>query len=278
MRSGRLTLTLKQRNIEGAFPLLLVGSVLLVYCAVLRSEAIASSGLRFPLWGIVGAVGAVIAGSGVYSIFLDTAETTEPTAPDGFVLVPKAEWEAVHPRPAATATHKPSLPPWWEGPPNQSETMRHVTVPTVARAPPRSAPPTAPPATRTQPLAAPSTKVAGARITGPTPAARKPIAPATTKPRLTAPAPPKGSLEELRQTLGELEDLVNSNFKSTPRTVTKVGLTKSSSCADCGQEVPSSPAPNQCAGCGRRLCVDCALSSQFEDADLRCNECRARQS
>lgn len=272
------TLKLNRGNFEGAFPLLLIGSALLVYCAVLRTEAIASTGSRFPLWGIVGAVGAVIAGSGVFSIFLDNSEGGRPTTPDGFVLVPKAEWDVVRPRPPTTTKSVASVPPWWEGPGEPSEPAPpRPTARTITRDAARSTSPHGAPVVRAQLSPATPAQAATTRAV-PAPVPPKRIAPAATKPRPASPPPPKGSLEELRQSLAELEDMVNNNSRSTARTVTKAGRPRTSSCADCAQEVANSPAPNLCAGCGRRLCVDCALSSQFEDADLRCNECRARQS
>ena len=266
-------------NIEGAFPLLLLGSVLLIYCAILRSQTITAGGAHFPLWGIVGAVGAVVAGSGVYSLFLDTSEPAASALPDGLVLVSKAELDALRPKSIPATAPAAPTPPWWEGPPAPS-----------ARTPPRSLNP----AVVTQPSrpeSLPARPAVPAKIPAPTsPVKESPRAEPSVRNRTPSKPPPapaptapprKGSLAELRQALAELEDLVNTNFKSPSRPAPptlKVGPAKPASCADCGRDVPGNPVPDHCAGCGRRLCVDCALASQFEDADLRCNECRARQS
>ena len=82
-------------NFEGAFPLLLIGSALLCYAAVLANEELATKGGHLPLWGIVGAVGAVIAGAGVYSTFLVPAQAEALDLTKEWVTIPKAEWEAL---------------------------------------------------------------------------------------------------------------------------------------------------------------------------------------
>src|SRR5271157_490418 len=270
---------LKRRldNFEGAFPLLLIGSVLLVYCAILRNEALASSGAHFPLWGVVGAVGAVIAGAGVYSVFLEPSELTVPTVPEGFVMVPKAEWEAArsHPRPSAPSTTMTSVPPWWEGPP---------VLPDIAPEPPTS--PTAPIET-TQPYSVRATHSAPRPpITSRSPS-RPPVGglgfPAVPRlPSRTVPAPgptpslPRmASIDELEETITELEALVEEVSRPSPRRVPGARFGETPFCVDCGRRLPTGRDPNPCSGCGRELCVDCALPSQFEDADLRCTDCRA---
>ncbi len=270
---------LKRRldNFEGAFPLLLIGSVLIVYCAILRNEALASNGLHFPLWGIVGAVGAVIAGAGVYSVFLEPSELTVPAAPEGFVMVPKAEWEAArfHPRPSAPSPTTTSVPPWWEGPP---------VYPDIAPEPPTS--PTAPIET-TQPYSIRAAEPASrppaipwppSRPTdsgrGPPPVTRQPSR-TVPAPGRTLPIPRRGSIDELEETITELEALVEEASKPSPRRAPGARSGESRICVDCGRRLPTGREPNPCSGCGRELCVDCALSSQFEDADLRCTDCRA---
>jgi len=273
------TSTLKQRirNFEGAFPLLLIGSALLVYCAVLRNETLSASGGHFPLWGLVGTVGAVIAGAGIYSVFLNPPAPEAQVAPEGFVLVPKAEWEASRPghRVSARPTSSMLDPPWWEGPevyPEPSpERPTRAAVPRVADRPvppPRMAP-------RVQPAPLPARRVPTGGV-GPAPAPRTP--PRAIPTRGPEPlAPRRASLSELNETLAELEALADSEFKPSPRRMPKTVPTEPRSCADCGRGLPSGQSEEHCSGCNRTLCVDCALSSQFEDADLRCNECRARE-
>ncbi len=271
---------LKRRpdNFEGAFPLLLIGSVLIVYCAILRNEALASNGVHFPLWGIVGAVGAVIAGAGVYSVFLEPSELTVSAAPEGFVMVPKAEWEAarIHPRPSAPAPTTTSVPPWWEGPP---------VYPDIAPEPPTS--PSVPIET-TQPYSVRATESASGPPVPPRPSPR-PIGDGLGSPALprlpsrmvpdSAPAPPiprRASTDDLEETIAELEALVEDVSRPTPRRTPVARPGSSRLCADCSRRLSADPTSNPCSGCGQELCVDCALSSQFEDADLRCIACRAR--
>jgi len=272
------TLKRPARNLEGAFPLLLIGSVLLVYCAILRNETLSSHGAHFPLWGIVAAVGAVIAGAGVYSVFLEPAELGVSVAPEGFVMVPKAEWEASqsNPRTVARSRSTTPMPPWWEGPPLYTDTSPARPSNTTAfrqAARPAPVPPTG--AAPRPGLTSPSPqRPVGGRI-GPAPAPRGPArAIPTSGPE--PPTPRRDSLDELKQALTELEALVDSEFKSSPRRLPKAGPGEPGLCADCSRGLPSRPAPVRCSGCDRELCVDCALSSQFEDADLRSIDCRAR--
>jgi DNA-directed RNA polymerase subunit RPC12/RpoP len=275
------TLKRRPRNFEGAFPLLLVGSVLLVYCAILRNESLASHGVHFPLWGIVGAVGAVIAGAGVYSVFLEPSELAPPTVPDGFVMVSKAEWEAARagPRSSVTPRSTTSVPPWWEGP---------SAYPDTAPAPPTS--PTTPIET-TQPYSFRAPKETARRSVA-TPPSPRPAggglgfpsthrAPARTAPRPSPRPPPpprRGSLDELEQTLAELEALVEKASEPSPRLTPGTRSGGSRRCADCNRRMLAGRASEPCSRCGRDLCVDCALSSQLEDADLKCNDCRAREA
>jgi DNA-directed RNA polymerase subunit RPC12/RpoP len=272
------TLKRRPRNFEGAFPLLLIGSVLLVYCAILRNEALASGGVHFPLWGVVGAVGVVIAGAGVYSVFLETDEPSVPSAPEGFVLVPKGEWEAArsHPRPSARSTSTTSVPPWWEGPP---------AYPDIAPEAPTS--PTVPIET-TQPYSVGAGKAASrppirlpspSRPTGDSlgyPAVPRRPSSTVPAPGPVSPIPRRASTDELEETIAELEALVEDASRLSPRRAPGTRPGDSRLCADCGHRLRTDLSSNPCSGCGRELCVDCALSSQFEDADLRCTDCRAR--
>jgi hypothetical protein len=263
------------KNFEGAFPLLLIGSALLVYCAILRNQSVSASGAHFPLWALIGTVGAVIAGAGVYSVFLNPSAPAARVVPEGFVLVPEAECEASRPGRRVDGRSTPPMldPPWWEGPEVYPEPSRErptrAAIPRVADRsvpPPRMAP-------RGQPAPPPARR---APAGGMGPAPRPP--PRAVPTRGPEPlAPRRASLSELNETLAELEALADSEFKPSPRRMPKTVPTEPHSCADCGRGLPSGPSEERCSGCNRTLCVDCALSSQFEDADLRCNECRARE-
>jgi len=85
----------RSRNFEGALPLLLIGSALLCYAAVLANEELGSKSAHLPLWGLFGAVGAVIAGAGIYSTFFVPSEAKALDLPKDWVTIPKAEWEAL---------------------------------------------------------------------------------------------------------------------------------------------------------------------------------------
>jgi len=112
---GRRSSASKRRplNFDGAFPLLLLGSALLCYAAVLANEELASKSPHLPLWGLVGAVGAVIAGAGIYSTFLVPDQAPALDLTKDWVTVPKAEWEALRRRPTnvAAAPNAPRVVP-----------------------------------------------------------------------------------------------------------------------------------------------------------------------
>lgn len=254
--------------------------MLLVYCALIRNETLAAQGTHIPLWGLVGAVGAVIVGSGIYSAFLSPSEEPAVPTPDGFVLVPRAEWEDARlgmrpiPRPAS----RPPAPPWWEGPHDYPEPAdARPTAPTVHREAPRQSTVPSPRAARPPPPIDPSAQRLTVGDLGSKSKSQPPIHPGPT----TGPAPPNPrsvSLRELKESLSELEALVSGELKPTVEHLLKarppVGAP---SCADCGRAVSRDPNPSQCSDCSKVLCLDCALSSQFEDADLLCNECRGRR-
>jgi hypothetical protein len=88
--------TLRRRpgNLEGAFPLLLMGSVLLVYAAILANSELASKSSHLPLFGLVGGVGVVILGAGIYSTFLAPDTPPASSANEGWATIPKTGREA----------------------------------------------------------------------------------------------------------------------------------------------------------------------------------------
>ncbi len=96
-------------NLEGAFPLLLIGSALLCYAAVLANEELSSGSGHLPLWGLFGGVGAVIAGAGIYSTFLVPAKAPVSDLSKDWVTIPKAEWEAL--RASRPTVGPPPSPP-----------------------------------------------------------------------------------------------------------------------------------------------------------------------
>lgn len=238
-------------NIEGAFPLLLIGSVLLVYAGILAAQEIGSKSAHLPLWGLFGGVGAVIVGAGIYSTFLEPSGTERPGAPEDYVTVPRAEWEARQPgRRAPEMGAGREEPIWWEGPPGRPNVPASRTAPPVQRAALRGAheAPTA-----SFPDVAPSGLTRG-----------------------PAPSPThRYSLQELRKTLDELEALEVGSPGAPRRPSNRPWATDPLDCADCDRRFSEGSRPVRCAGCGRGLCSRCAASSRSEDGELRCNDCRA---
>lgn len=267
-------------NLEGALPLLLIGCALLVYAAIIANQELASKGGHLPLWGLVGGVGAVIVGSGIYSTFLDPGGPSVPNSTKDWVTVPKAEWDALRlgRRTVDRSESPPRDPPWLERPTDRTiEPHTPPTVPTPLRASTEHipirltraipAPPPIPPVLRR------SNQTAARPFIGPT-------GPTPIVPNLSRWAPSSRSSESLKglnEALTELETLVHNDFRMPPRRVKGARPAGPPSCADCDRDMSIDPAPNSCTDCGRGLCVDCAVSSQFEDGDLRCIECRVRR-
>jgi hypothetical protein len=266
-------------NLEGALPLLLIGAALLVYSTVLASEALSSPGARLPLWGLVGGVGAVVLGAGIYSTFLEPVPPPQSDRTREWVTVPRAEYEAL--RSSRRANEGPAStsrePPWWEGPPDHPTVppVRHA-VPEVPRegvgpAPVRSTPAVPPPG-----LAPPAPRIPAEGTAGTETAPRS----LTRAP--SAPGPPpkavqRGFPKEFMDSLSELEALANRRLKSSPQRLGRAAPGEPLSCADCKRGLSNDPSPSRCSDCRLALCVDCALSSQMEDGDLRCVACRVRR-
>jgi hypothetical protein len=277
--NGGQTAGRRRLNVEGAFPLLLIGSVLLVYAGVLVGEGLSSSGTHLPLWGLVVGVGAVILGAGIYSTFLEPVAPPRSDRNREWVTVPRAEYEAL--RSSRRANEGPASerrePPWWEGPPD------HPTLP-----PPRHAAPEVPRG-RVSPAPVRSTSaVPPPRLTPPAPSmstggtAGTAAAPGllTRAPSPTGPAPKtaqRGFPKEFMDSLTELEALANRQLKSSPQRLGRAAPGEPLSCADCKRGLSNDPSPSRCSDCRSALCVDCALSSQMEDGDLRCVACRVRR-
>ena len=245
-------------NLEGAFPLLLIGSVLVVYAGLLASEQIGSHSTHLPLWGLLGGVGAVIVGAGIYSTFLEPETVPAPDTSADWVTVPRAEWEARSAvrRPSERAEEAPKpVPIWWEGPPTpiDASVSRASAFPSSARA-------------NRRPLPTPSPLVQ-----------THPMKPTRVVPRPTA----RYSYRELTEELSELEALVYGATGSSARTrPTPPSLSPppARTCMDCERPLTAAASPTPCHSCGRGLCARCTASSKSEDGEVRCVECRARES
>jgi len=249
--TGRTSVKRHVDNFEGAFPLLLIGSVLILYAGILASQEIGTKTTHLPLWGLLGGVGAVIVGAGIYSTFLVTSGSEGPRSREDWVTVPRSEWEGRQDRrrvPEADSSREEPI--WWEGPPARPDipSSRSTRAPRPPSLPGVRAVPGAP-AGVVSPTEAPK---------GPTPAARR-----------------RYSLQELRRTLDELEALESDTPKSPSRRSNRPWATGPLDCADCDRRFADGARPVRCVGCGRGLCSKCAASSRSEDGDLRCNDCRA---
>ena len=244
-------------NFEGSFPLLLIGSVLVVYAGILASQQLGAHSGRLPLWGLLGGVGAVIVGAGIYSTFLEPSESPAPA-----VLASAASPRAVsvpassRPRPPARASvgTVASAPEWWEGP----------SVPY----PPSSAPVPYPPVERR-----PASVARPAGVAPQTPRPR--VAPSVTLPRSGG----RRSLKELTDELSELEAMVYGSSpppRPEPPEGRPSGPVGGPACADCDRPMPGGTPPARCSDCHRPLCEGCEAASRSEDGEVRCLNCRSR--
>lgn len=237
-------------NFEGAFPLLMIGSVLVVYAGILASQEIGSKG-HLPLWGLFGGVGAVIVGAGIYSTFLEPEIAAPPVSGGDLVTVPRADWEALRPARSTSERASPEgTPIWWEGPPAFASGIR-----------PRPSRPT---------VKAPATS--GSR---PSTVPRPEVSPAEALTRPPQRPSRRYTLQELRKTLDELEDLASSAPPPHPRSAWRHRADESLYCADCDSRLSEWAGRSRCSDCHRGLCDRCAASSRSEDGEVRCNECRA---
>jgi hypothetical protein len=245
-------------NLEGAFPLLLIGSVLLVYAGIVASQQLGSHSSQLPLWGLLGGVGAVIVGAGVYSSFLEPEATPAPGHEREWVTVPRAEWESrtgARPTSERFRTSPEPVPIWWEGPPTPA-----------SESPSRAPPATGLSRTNRRPAPTPTSPVRA-----------HPAMPSRAVPRPTA----RYSYRELTAELSELEALVYGRAVSTARTPPASPLPRTQStpsCMDCDRPLTAGSSPSPCLGCGRGLCAHCTASSRAEDGEVRCVECRSRSS
>ena len=245
-------------NFEGAFPLLIIGSVLLVYTGFLASQQIGSHSSHLPLLGLLGGLGAVIVGAGIYSTFLEPEVASPPRTAGDWVTVPRAEWEArsgARRREETVPTTPGTVPIWWEGPPAS-----------VSASPSRAAP------------------VRGVARTDRSPAPT-PSAPVQARPRRPTQVVPhpsaRYSFRELSDELSELEALVygsSAAFTRRPSNPPSSRPRSTTTCMDCERPLTAAAFPTPCRSCGRGLCARCTASSKSEDGEVLCVECRARES
>lgn len=269
----------RRRNFDGAFPLLLVGSALLVCAGILANSELASKSGHLPLYGLVGVVGAVILGAGIYSTFLEPESTGETTLGEEWVAVPKAEWDALRSgaRPTGRSAPAGSDPPWLERPEDRGiDSLVPAPVPASGAY-----------------LDPPSSTQPSPEVEGPTPTAsalatldeleaalvNRTKRPSGNPPRTRTSASSGGtdSPASLEAVLTDLEGLVTKDPGAPPGPVKEAAPVQLSVCVDCDRDMSLDRSPSYCEDCGRLLCVNCAFSSVSEDGELRCIECRVRK-
>jgi hypothetical protein len=234
----------RRGNFEGAFPLLLIGGALLVYAVVLANQELGAHSSHLPLFGLVGGVGAVIAGAGLFSAFSVDPSNSVPAAP---TVAPLARRGRGAPNATSRSYRRTPAPVWWEGPGELPRPSGTAAVAVSATAGPPAVTPRA----------------------APTPSS-------VSAPRSAVDLNPnrKWTNSELLELLSEIEAIAHeheSRFPSRPERPAPKGVP---SCCDCHASMVADTSPSCCSECGRGLCVDCALASSLEDGDLRCLECR----
>jgi hypothetical protein len=257
-----------RRNWEGAFPLLLIGGVLLVYALFLAASELPVRPPHLPLFGLVGGVGGVIAGAGIFSTFLDPDSEVDVAPREGWVTVPEAEWRRLHDVSAGAPEsdrQEPSpgkSPAWAEG---------DLSGPSAGAGEPSPPPVVGPPLWTPAYWARNRPPTSAARSDLPAKAAR--VRPPTGVGRPHSP-PLRSPNRELLDLLAEVEAMADARPPAAPPLRRPLSRDTSLACADCGNRAASVTPAERCSDCGRGLCIDCALASQLEDADLRCLQCR----
>jgi hypothetical protein len=242
-----------RHNFEGAFPLLLIGGALLIYAVVLANQEIGMHGSHLPLYGLVGGVGAVVAGAGLYSAFSVSASDRNATATSSASAPRLPQRGRGAPNATSRAHPKSFSPTWWEGPGEAPAPVRGGAKGTEVRVAPRPA------STRSIPELASEVRAPGKSVADP---------------QLSRPSPNADLLDQL----AEIEAIAQEMQRRSPRRSARPALKGVMACCDCDAPMDSDPAPNFCPECHRRLCVDCALASSLEDGELRCLECRERSA
>lgn len=268
-------------NVKGAFPLLLIGGFAVASSIVLALQSAALPSHHLPIWVVVAVAGATILGAGVFSLFWAEVEEDrgERGGPPNPVEGTDREGSTRHEE--MISPHRPGLassPPWWEGPPTESTpTSVQSLGPAVPR---REAAPAPVPVTARVPPRSPDRPTSRGSAGGAVGSEAAPRAPVRSAPTVgpVGPTLRRGFPKEFMDSLAELETLADRELKLSARLPSKARPVESLSCADCRSEISSGLSPSRCSDCRRRLCVGCAISSQLEDGDVRCIECRVRES
>ncbi len=238
-------------NLHGAFPLLLIGSVLLVYGVTLGLQVPTPTVARFEIWEMVVAVGATLVGSGLFSL---AYATESEDAPERAPRRPAAA--APGPRIAPQAKTVPprgperTVPEWWEGPTAPDPGRRRAPAPAAGDAP------------------------SGARALGP------PVStsiPATDTGAASGPEDRAGrGHEEIDGALLELESIARDmgEPKAPPQLFVAGRAVHIDRCADCGRALALDAPERFCVECGRSLCPDCGHPARGNRDGVACQRCR----
>lgn len=238
-----------QVNLEGAYPLLLIGAAVLVYGVILALQVPPPSIGRFEIWQLAIVVGATILAAGIFSLYFATLSPKEvPETPVRRPSAPPPEHPRATPRPTATVPPSTATaPPWWEGPPPSAPTSR----PRVASAS----------------LSPSATDVPA----GPASSRR-----ATTHPVLSVSPdrPPVPKADEIESLLTELDAISRElTATSAPRSPATPPKPRLRSCIDCGRSSGGTGPGPMCSHCGRTLCTGCAEASLLRTGDVTCQSC-----
>jgi hypothetical protein len=266
-------------NVKGALPLLLIGGAAVAYSIVLALQSAAVAGHRLSIWVLVLVAGAIILAAGVVSLFWAELEEDQGKPERQPSVVEAIDSGVSTRRKESIPPERPSPPPpppWWEGPPANLATTsgRPTGAPRAEAGPaPVSATSVVSPPRSTSPAANGSAAGVARSASAPRPPTR---APSTAGPEPSALR--RGFPRKFMDDLAELESLADRELKLSPPRLQRAGTGGLRSCADCKRGMSNDRSPSHCSSCRRELCVDCALSSQLEDGELRCIECRVRAS
>lgn len=257
-------------NLKGALPLLALGGFLIAYAIVLSWEEPALPGGHLAVWELVVAVGAVILGAGVFSLFLaestQASETGRPTAgpsrdrpPERPGPIERVEPPILAARPVrgALVGHQPEAgpPPWWEGPPKRTE-RRPLTAPVVS--PPRSAAAQRPSTDSRTPLIARPARSGLPRSV-----------------RLES-RPPEPLPLDVAEALAEWEAIARPSRPLLAQPPAEPPGPRTDRCVDCNRAIEIDPGARGCQRCGRRLCAECARSAVQSSGQIACIDCLLR--
>lgn len=241
----------RRLNVEGAYPLFLIGSALLVYGVIVGLEVPPPTIGRFEIWQLVIVVGSTIVAAGLFSLYfaIDMARTSPPPAP-AESIPPEPDRTRGRPltAPSASSPTKYIAAPWWEGPPVAEPLVQTRTRPApsvVSRAQKPAGP-----------VARPSSSPIPERAAGPNP-------------------PPPRTQDEVADSLREL-DAISLEIASTSVAKSRPPVKKplARRCADCGRPASSAGPGPMCSHCGRALCAECAEGSLLRTADVTCASCQ----